>query len=80
MKSYWKVRTPHERRDSDLAALYGGKRYFKTAIEAEYRCQELNDAHDQKPELLGTFNFQERFYFAGVPEDKGAESELGPVS
>lgn len=74
MKVYWKVRTAHERKDSDLAALYGGLRYFKTAAEAEHRCQELNEAHDQQVHLRGTFYFKEMFVRGGVSEDADAQA------
>ena len=78
MKAYWKVKTPYERQGSDLVALYGARRYFATAQEAEYRCQELNEAHDQSPEKRGTFSFVERFIFNDMPEDgDAAKVELG---
>jgi len=69
MTSYWKVRTPCEKLYPDLKALYGHARYFATASEAEARCQELNEAHDQKLDLRGTFSFAERFVRGGVYED-----------
>ena len=66
--SYWKVRTPCEKL-YDLKALYGGKRYFATAQEAEARCVDLNEAHKDDLALAGTYSFAERFVRGGIYED-----------
>lgn len=74
MKVYWKVKTSHERKDSDMASLYGSaSRFFVTAAEAERRCQELNEADNQVEWLRGTFVFEQRFVRGGVAEDADAQ-------
>ena len=78
MDRYWKVKNPYEKAYlGDLGKLYGHVRYFKTAAEAEHRCQELNEAHDQELPLRGTFSFIERFIYGGVPEDQEAKEVFG---
>lgn len=57
----FKVTTPCEKRHPNC---YGDKpRVYATKEEAAARCQDLNEAKDQDPELVGTFSVIE----SGLP-------------